>query len=120
MGKPKVGVVGAGAIGGICAGLIKNAGYDVQVVVRTQDHAQRVMSEGIRISGIKGDTTLVMNAVSHPGDMSPDRDLVLLGVKATQMLDVAEQLLPVLKPEAMVVTMAAPVGVTSSCEISVP
>jgi len=101
----KIGVVGAGAIGGICAGWIKNAGYDVRVVVRTPEHARQIMEEGIQITGIKGDLTIKMDAVSRVEDMDGDRDMVLLCVKATEMMAAAEKLKPGLKPGAMVVSL---------------
>ena len=103
--KLKIGIVGAGAIGGICAGWIKNAGYDVQVVVRTPDHARQIMAEGIQITGIKGGLTVKMDAVSRVEDMDRDRDIILLCVKATSMMEAAEKLKERLKPGAMVVSL---------------
>ena len=101
----KIGIVGAGAIGGICAGWIKNAGYDVQVVVRTPDHARQIMAEGIQITGIKGGLTVKMDAVSRVEDMDRDRDIILLCVKATSMMEAAEKLKERLKPGSMVVSL---------------
>jgi 2-dehydropantoate 2-reductase len=101
----KIAVVGAGAIGGICAGLIKKAGYDVQVVVRRKEHARKITEQGIRIFGIRGEMTVKMDAVHRIADMDRDRDLVLLGVKATALQGVARQLEPMLKPTAMVVSL---------------
>ncbi|WP_022667121.1 ketopantoate reductase family protein [Desulfospira joergensenii] len=99
----KVAVVGAGAIGGICAGLIAKAGYDVQVVVRRPEHADEIMSKGIRISGIRGSHRVKIQAVSRIEDMKADRDVVLLGVKATAMTDVVEKM--DLKPSAVLVSL---------------
>jgi len=101
----KIAVVGAGAIGGICAGLIKRAGFDVQVVVRREEHARQIMDEGIHITGIAGDFTVKMNAVAGVENMAPDRDLVLLGIKATALGEVAQQLVSRLSPSAMVVSL---------------
>ena len=101
----KIGVVGAGAIGGICAGDIKNAGYDVQVVARDLDHAKKIMAEGITISGIKGSLNVKMDAVSRVEEMASDRDIVLLGVKATEMIEVARKMIPNLKPDTMIVSL---------------
>ncbi len=101
----KVGVVGAGAIGGICAAYIKKAGFDVQIVGRNQDHAKDIMMEGITVSGIKGSLNVKMDAVSRIEDMAKDRDIVLLGVKATEMIEAARKMIPNLKPEATVVSL---------------
>ncbi len=101
----KVAIIGAGAIGGICAALIQKAGYDVQVVVRREVHAREIREKGIRISGIRGDYTAKVDAVHKIGDMKPDRELVLLGVKALAVNAVSQELVSVLKPNAMVVSL---------------
>jgi len=101
----KVGVVGAGAIGGICAAYIKNAGIDVQIVSRNLEHAKKIMAEGITVSGIKGNLNVKMDAVSRVEDMATNRDIVLLGVKATGMIEVARKMIPYLKPDSMVVSL---------------
>ena len=101
----KIAVVGAGAIGGICAGLIKKAGYDVTVVVRREAHARQIMEEGIHIKGICGEFTVKMDAIAGVENLAPDLDLVLLGVKATALGDVVQQLISRLSPSAMVVSL---------------
>jgi len=101
----KIAVVGAGAIGGICAGLIKKAGFDVQVVVRREEHARQIMEEGIHITGIRGEFTVKMDAVAGVENMAADRDLVLLGVKATALVEVAQKLTSCLSPSTMVVSL---------------
>jgi 2-dehydropantoate 2-reductase len=101
----KIAVVGAGAIGGICAGLIKKAGLNVQVVVRREEHAQKIKNLGIHITGIKGEFTEKMDAVVGVENMDPDSDLVLLGVKATALADVTQKLSSRLSPSAMVVSL---------------
>ena len=101
----KIGVVGAGAIGGICAGYIKNAGFDVQVIARNLDHAKKIMAEGITVSGVKGSLNVKMDAVGRVEEMATDRDIVLLGVKATGMLEVARKMIPNLRPDTMVVSL---------------
>lgn len=101
----KIGVVGAGAIGGICAGYIKKAGFDVQVVARDLNHAEKIMAEGITISGIKGSLNVKMEAVSRVEEMATDRDLVLLGVKATEMIEVVRRMVPNLNPDTMIVSL---------------
>lgn len=101
----KIAVVGAGAIGGICAGLIKKAGYDVTVVVRREAHARQIMEEGIHIKGICGEFTVKMDALVGVENLTPDRDLVLLGVKATALADVAQKISSRLSPSAMVVSL---------------
>lgn len=104
----KIAVIGAGAIGGICAALIHRAGYDVQVVVRREEHAKAIREKGIRVSGMCGEFTAQMDAVHEVTAMKPDRDMVLLGIKATAMDLVAKDLAPMLGamgPKTMVVSL---------------
>lgn len=101
----KIGVVGAGAIGGICAAYIKDAGYDLQIVARNHDHAKKFMTEGITVSGIRGSLNVKMDAVSRVEEMAADRDIVLLGVKATEMEEAARKMVPNLRSESMVVSL---------------
>ena len=101
----KIAVIGAGAIGGICAALIQKAGYDVQVVVRREEHAKAIREKGIRVSGIRGEFTAQMDAVHGVAAMKPDRNLVFLGVKATALDAVAKDLKLVLGTRTMVVSL---------------
>lgn len=55
-------VVGAGAIGGICAGFIKKADFNVEVVCRNPEQAALIRSRGIHITGIRGDLLVSMPA----------------------------------------------------------
>jgi 2-dehydropantoate 2-reductase len=47
-------VIGAGAIGGITAALLTKAGWNVELVCKHQDSADRAKSPGLTVTGIKG------------------------------------------------------------------
>ncbi len=98
-------VVGAGAIGGICAGLIKKAGFTVEVVCRNPDQAALIRSRGIHITGIRGDFRVPMSACAAVEEMEPGPDVVLLAVKATQMIDAASRLVPRINEKTVVVSL---------------
>jgi 2-dehydropantoate 2-reductase len=101
----KVAVVGAGAIGGICAVFIKKAGFNVQVVVRNREHAAQIRHKGITVSGIKGRITMKMDSVAGIENMVDDCDVILLCVKAVSMTEAAKKLKSRLKPETLVVSL---------------
>lgn len=103
--KPRIAVIGAGAIGGITAALIRKAGYDVEIVCKYGDLSRRINDEGIHVFGICGDNRVAMPAVPETGDMQSGKDLVLLATKATDMIPAAEALLPFLGDEARVVSL---------------
>lgn len=98
-------VVGAGAIGGVTAALLKTAGWNVQLVCKHREIADLAMSKGISLTGIKGNRTVRLDAVPAIADLSGSMDLVLLATKATDCVAAARNLLPFLKPDSIVVSL---------------
>ena len=88
----RVTVVGAGAIGGACAGMIQRAGYPVQLVARRDEQAVAVNENQVEILGIRGNWKIPVPAVAGVEKMDRETDIVLLASKATDMLEIAEQL----------------------------
>ena len=43
-------VIGAGAIGGVCTGVLKDAGYEVEVVCKYTDMAEQIRTTGIKVT----------------------------------------------------------------------
>ena len=101
----KIAMVGAGAIGGITAALIKQAGQDIEIVCKHQDLADRIAGQGIHITGIKGEHRIKVKAVKTIAELSGPQDLVYLATKGTDCVAAARDLLPFLKPESMVVSL---------------
>jgi 2-dehydropantoate 2-reductase len=100
-----IAVVGAGAIGGITAGMAKKNGYDVEIVCKYPDLAQKIESEGLHIFGQVGDHHVQMPAVAEIAQLSGPKDIVFLATKATDMLAAADQLLPFLNENSVVVSL---------------
>jgi len=103
--NPSILVVGAGAVGGITAALIKKAGYDVAIVCRDRDFAARICNEGLSISGACGIFTQRMKAWASIAEVTEKMDIVLHATKATEMIEAAHQLIPVLKPGGCLVSL---------------
>ena len=101
----RVAMVGAGAIGGITAALMKEAGQHLEIVCKRRKLADRINSQGVHITGIKGEHRVPLKAVEHIADLSAPQDLVFLATKATDCVVAARDLLPFLKPESMVVSL---------------
>ena len=60
--KPKVVVVGAGAMGGLFGGLLAEGGLDVTLVDAWPEHIARIREKGIRIVGVGGDRDIKVRA----------------------------------------------------------
>lgn len=87
----KVAVIGAGGVGGYFGGMIAKAGFDVTFVARGEQF-KALKRNGIKIQSLSGDfvvdTVNVTDKISNIG--TPD--LIILGVKAWQVKDVAIEL----------------------------
>jgi 2-dehydropantoate 2-reductase len=103
--KQKVAIIGAGAIGGVTAALLKSTGYDLEVVCKHRHLAETIRSRGFRITGKKGAHQIRMDAVAAISDLSEPLDLVFLATKAADCILAARDLLPKLAPDAGVVSL---------------
>ena len=105
----KIAVVGAGAIGGYLGARLAIAGQDVTFIARNRNLAA-IQANGFRLINEDGSTqqAATVRAVQHMAEAGP-QDVVLLTVKAHQVVD----LLPALRalfhpdggPQTLVVTM---------------
>ncbi len=98
-------VVGAGSIGGISAAILKKAGYNVEIVCKYEDYRDIISNEGLKVSGVKGSFSEKMKAFVSVKDLDNTKDIILLAVKATDMIEAAEDLKPFLKRNSLVISM---------------
>ena len=117
-GKLEIAVIGAGAIGGITAAFLAEAGYDVQLVCNHKDTAELANSEGLRISGIRGTRRMTVNSVTSIDQISGQKDAILVAVKAYDMPDAVKSCLPYLKPDSLVVSMQNGICTDAMAEIA--
>ena len=57
-------IIGAGAIGGITAALMKKAGEDVTLVCKHMDIADLANGRGLHVTGFAGDATVPVQSVA--------------------------------------------------------
>jgi 2-dehydropantoate 2-reductase len=98
-------VVGAGAIGGIVAGFIKQANYNVEIVCKYADYAEKIRTKGIQIIGARGNHTILMPAVAKVSQLSGKYDIVLMAVKIPDLEQATADFLPFLNKDSVVVTL---------------
>lgn len=101
----KIAVIGAGAIGGVTAALMKKAGWDPILVCKRQEIVDRATTEGLRISGIKGNHRVAVKAVREINDLPDDIDIFFLATKANDCVAAAETLMPRFKSDALLVSL---------------
>jgi 2-dehydropantoate 2-reductase len=101
----RIAVVGVGGVGGYFGGRLAEAGHEVVFFARGALLAA-LRERGLRIESPAGDASLqpvATGELDKPG--AGVFDLVLLGVKAWQVRDVAPQLQALLAPEGVVVPL---------------
>jgi 2-dehydropantoate 2-reductase len=90
----RVAVLGTGGIGGYFGGRLAEAGHDVSFVARGA-HLAAMRERGLRVDSIEGSFALPppVRATDDTGEIGPV-DLVLVCVKAWQVLEVADRIAP--------------------------
>jgi 2-dehydropantoate 2-reductase len=98
----KVGVVGAGAIGGWLGQRLAVAGCEVSVVARGATLAA-VQAHGLRVRQGEKEVAAQVQASASPAELGV-QDLVVIAVKAPALLEVARQIQPLIGPHTVVLT----------------
>ena len=108
----RIGIVGAGGVGGLIAGLLARAGHDVAVVARGK--TREALREGrLRVDSPLGVFDARVEAGS-PEELSPV-DAALVAVKTWQVAEVAAALGPMLGSDTIVVTLQNGVDAPDQC-----
>jgi 2-dehydropantoate 2-reductase len=98
-------VVGAGAIGGITAALLKRNGYDVEIICRQADYASLISTSGIDVSGYCGNFNVKIRAYSSFSEIKSKKDIILHATKANDIVESSRPAIGILKDNGFVVSM---------------
>jgi 2-dehydropantoate 2-reductase len=98
----KICIYGAGAIGGYMAVMMKRAGIDVSLVARGP-HLAAIKERGLKLLIDGQELVADMPATRNAAELGP-QDFVIIGLKAHQAWESAEDLAPLLGPDTAVVT----------------
>lgn len=88
--KPKIAVVGAGAVGSVIGGLLARQGEDITLIAR-RAHAEAINTDGLHIDGAAGAFTVSVPAQEEL-DFKPE--LALIAVKSQDVEPVCRQIAP--------------------------
>ncbi len=98
----KICIYGAGAIGGYMGVMLKRGGIDVSLVARGA-HLEAIKANGLKLLMKDGEISARMPASNDPRELGV-QDVVIIGLKAHQAWEVAEDMKPLLGPDTAVVT----------------
>jgi 2-dehydropantoate 2-reductase len=79
--KPKVVIVGGGAMGSLFGGLLAEGGLDVALIDVWREHVEAIARDGLKLVGHGGERTIRVTATSDPRSV-PAADVILFQCKA--------------------------------------
>lgn len=100
----KIGIIGAGGVGGYFGGLIAKAGFDVVFIARGKN-LEAIRQNGLQIKSFLGDFHVKNLKVTDEWTVLSDADVVILATKAWQVSDIAVQLKDVIGQNAVVLPL---------------
>ena len=80
----KIGIIGSGAMGSVYGALLADAGNDVWMFDKWQEHVAAMRARGLRCEGASGDRTVRVNATTRAADAGA----CALAIVATKVMDI--------------------------------
>ncbi|MBC9783927.1 ketopantoate reductase family protein [Heliobacterium chlorum] len=102
-------VLGAGAMGCLYGGFLAQAGVDVSLVNRWEDHVQALNERGLFIDSDDGSQVIPVQATTRPEEVGPV-DVILFMVKSTDTASAALRAAPLVKRETCFLTLQNGLG----------
>jgi len=100
----RVAIFGSGSVGGYFGGRLARAGEDVVFIARGE-HLNALLKSGLRVDSINGDFVVApVQATDDPATVGKV-DLVIVGVKAWQIAEVAEAMRFMVGPQTIVLPL---------------
>jgi 2-dehydropantoate 2-reductase len=99
----RIGIFGAGAIGGFLAAKLEAAGHEIGLVARGA-HLAALKADGLRVESGGKVTTSRPKVVENPAELG-QQDFVLVTVKGPGMAAAAQAIAPMLGPDTPVVSV---------------
>ncbi|MGH7615592.1 MAG: ketopantoate reductase family protein [Gemmatimonadaceae bacterium] len=110
----KVGIIGAGGIGGYFAGILRRIGVEVRLVARG-DHLAAIQSRGLEIR-TANDTYVVQVDAAEDGDFLRGCDYVIVAVKGYSLPEIAPMTVAAAKSGAAIVPLLNGVDIVQQLE----
>ncbi len=111
----RIAVIGTGGVGGYFGGRLAQAGEDVTFIARGEQ-LRALREHGLRVESVKGDFEVEpARATDNPDDVG-EVDVVIVGVKAWQVPEVAQTMRPLIGPESYVLPLQN--GVEASAQLA--
>lgn len=106
----KIAIIGTGAMGSVYAAYFASAGNEVWAVDTWQAHVDAMRTTGLRLDGPTGSQTVAGIHATTDIAEARDADLFVLATKASAVGDAARAIAPLIRPDAMVLTIQNGLG----------
>lgn len=110
-------IIGAGAIGGVTAAYMAQGGADVTLVCKRQSAANTIEHTGIHITGKRGEHWIKTKAVPSVSDLKETYDCALIATKAYDMPQVAQEIIPYINENGLIVSFQNGICIDQLSEI---
>ena len=101
----RIGLIGAGAIGGPVAASMIEAGYDVQILVRRKEQQKKIENENLIIINPDREFSVVAKPKSSIQQFKGPFDILFLATKVTEIEKLPAQLKTLLKKDGIIVSL---------------
>ena len=105
----KIGIVGAGAMGSVYAGLMADAGHEIWMFDNWAEHVAAVNADGLRVEGASGSRTARPNATSNAADVGVV-ELAIVATKAMNTKAAVEAARPMIGSDTAVLSIQNGLG----------
>jgi 2-dehydropantoate 2-reductase len=97
----KIGIVGSGAMGSVYGALLGDAGNELWMLDRWQEHIQAMRARGLRCEGASGDRTVPVHATTEAAEAGPC-ELVIVATKVMDIEAAVRAAAPMIGPKSLV------------------
>lgn len=101
-------IVGAGAIGGVTAAFLKEAGVSVTLIVKYSDLANHIRTQGLHVLGFRGEQRSVIPSYANIDSLLQSEkkryDFIILATKVTDIKAACRDLKPLLNADTPLVS----------------
>lgn len=107
--RPRIAVVGAGAMGCLFGGLLAEGGLDVTLIDVWKEHVDRINSDGLQMLGHGGDRSIQVRATTEPDEIGPV-DVLFVQCKAPYTKDAVGRVAHLLREDSVAISFQNGLG----------
>ncbi|MDD3728198.1 MAG: 2-dehydropantoate 2-reductase, partial [Dysgonamonadaceae bacterium] len=100
----KIAIIGTGGVGGYFGAKLARAGFDITFLARG-DHLKAILNKGLKVKSILGDFEVENLKVTDKISDIERPDLVILGVKAWQIIDIRDDLNKIIHADSLILPL---------------